>query len=77
MVYVEARKDHRAEEEKPKSAKKKDFSTICFVLRGKRCLMEVTWYIHDAVIIDLLMAGAKIGEGTMLTGIRSTDELTI
>lgn len=39
-------------------------------------LMEVASGTSDAAIIDLLMAGAMIGEGTSYTNLTHTDELT-
>lgn len=39
-------------------------------------LMEVASGTSDAAIIDLLMAGAMIGEGTSYPGLTHTDELT-
>ena len=39
-------------------------------------LMEVASGTSDAAIIDLLMAGAMIGEGTSYPNLKHTDELT-
>ena len=41
-----------------------------------KALMEVEAGTSDAAIIDLLMAGAMIGEGTSYPDLKTTDELT-
>lgn len=56
-------------------AKEKNFN-INSVASQADALMEVSAGTSDAAIIDLLMAGAMIGEGTSYPGLIHTDELT-
>lgn len=56
-------------------AKEKGFK-INSVASQADALMEVSSGTSDAAIIDLLMAGAMIGEGTSYPGLTHTDELT-
>ncbi|MBE5867370.1 MAG: transporter substrate-binding domain-containing protein [Lachnospiraceae bacterium] len=56
-------------------AKEKGFE-INSVLTQADALMEVASGTSDAAIIDLLMAGAMIGEGTSYPNLKYTDKLT-
>lgn len=57
------------------AAKEKNFK-INSVGSQADALMEVASGTSDAAIIDLLMAGAMIGEGTSYPGLKYTDKLT-
>jgi polar amino acid transport system substrate-binding protein len=57
------------------AAKEKGF-TYNSVASQSDALMEVAAGTSDAAIIDLLMAGAMIGEGTSYPDLKYTDELT-
>ena len=57
------------------AAKEKDFKYNA-VSSQADALMEVSSGTSDAAIIDLLMAGAMIGEGTSYPDMKHTDELT-
>ena len=56
-------------------AKEKGFSTNSVASQAD-ALMEVASGTSDAAIIDLLMAGAMIGEGTSYPNLTHTEELT-
>ena len=56
-------------------AKEKEFA-INSVASQADALMEVASGTSDAAIIDLLMAGAMIGEGTSYPNLKYTDKLT-
>ena len=58
-----------------KAAKEKGFQYNS-VSSQADALMEVASGTSDAAIIDLLMAGAMIGEGTSYPNLKHTDELT-
>ncbi len=58
-----------------KAAKEKNFE-INSVASQADALMEVASGTSDAAIIDLLMAGAMIGEGTSYPNLTYTDKLT-
>ena len=57
------------------AANEKGFQTNVVASQAD-ALMEVASGTSDAAIIDLLMAGAMIGEGTSYPGLTHTDELT-
>ena len=57
------------------AAKEKGFQYNSFSSQAD-ALMEVASGTSDAAIIDLLMAGAMIGEGTSYPNLKHTDELT-
>lgn len=57
------------------AAKERDFETVA-VLTQADALMEVASGTCDACIIDLLMAGAMIGEGTAYPGLTYKIQLT-
>lgn len=57
------------------AAKDKNFKTNVVASQAD-ALMEVSAGTSDAAIIDLLMAGAMIGEGTSYENLKYTDKLT-
>lgn len=59
-----------------KAAKENGFTYNSVASQGD-ALMEVSTGTSDAAIIDLLMAGAMIGEGTSYEDLKYTDKLTV